>query len=84
MLSGKNPSYFSLAQVQNFLRAPDRYIALSYLRASWQVEDREPICRRLLEKAREHFVAALAPLDANDKHFAELTLMRSMRRCATR
>jgi hypothetical protein len=75
LLARKNPSYFSLAQVQEFLRAPDRYIALSYLRASWQVEGREAHCRRLLEKAREHFVAALAALDAKDKQFAELTLL---------
>jgi len=75
MLSRKNPSYFNLAQIQKYLRAPDRYIALSYVRASWQAENREAICRRLLEKAREHFVAALAAPDANDKHFAELTLL---------
>lgn len=75
MLSRKNPSYFGLAQVQEFLRAPNRYIALSYLRASWQVEEREAHCRRLLEKAREHFVAALSVLDASDKQFAELTLL---------
>jgi hypothetical protein len=75
LLSRKNPSYFSLAQVQEFLRAPDRYIALSYLRASWQVEDREAHCRRLLEKAREHFVAALAAVAATDKQFDELTLL---------
>jgi hypothetical protein len=39
------------------------------------VEGREAHCRRLLEKAREHFVAALAGLDAKDKQFAELTLL---------
>ena len=52
MLASKNPSYFTLAQVQEHLEAPHRHIALSYLRASWQVEDRDAACRRLLEKAR--------------------------------
>jgi hypothetical protein len=75
LLSRKNPSYFSLAQVQGFLHAPDRYIALSYLRASWQVEDHEAHRRRLLEKAHEHFVAALGTVGPADRQFDELTLL---------
>jgi Uncharacterized protein conserved in bacteria (DUF2225) len=75
MLAGKNPSYFSLAQVQEFLRAPHRYIALSYLRASWQVEDRETVSRRLLEKAHSHFVSALAEMKAGDRQFADAALL---------
>jgi hypothetical protein len=75
MLAAKNPSYFTLAQVQQHLEAPHRHIALSYLRASWQVEDREAACRRLLEKAREHFVSALDGMGAEDRQFGDLTLL---------
>ncbi|MEQ1854766.1 MAG: DUF2225 domain-containing protein, partial [Chthoniobacteraceae bacterium] len=75
MLAGKNPSYFSLEQVQEFLRAPHRYIALSYLRASWQVEDRETANRRLLEKALTHFISALAEMKPGDRQFADAALL---------
>src|ERR1043166_4690921 len=75
MLAAKNPSYFALAQVQQHLTAPHRHIALSYLRASWQVEDRETACRRLLEKAREHFVSALDGMGAEDRQFGDLALL---------
>ncbi len=83
MLAAKNPSYFALAQVQKFIGedpidpkpTPSRYIALSYLRASWQVEDREAACRRLLEKAHEYYVAALAETGAEDRRRGELVLL---------
>jgi hypothetical protein len=75
MLAPKNPSYFTLAQVQEFLRAPHRYIALSYLRASWQVEDREAVCRRFLEKAHEHFLGAVSELRPGDRQFADIVLL---------
>ena len=75
MLVSKNPSYFALAQVQQLLKAPHRVIALSYLRASWQVEDREAACRRLLEKAREHYVAALDEAGADERLSHDLALL---------
>ncbi|MEO6785902.1 MAG: DUF2225 domain-containing protein [Chthoniobacteraceae bacterium] len=75
MLASKNPSYFCLAQVQEFLGAPHRHIALSYLRASWQVEDREAVCRRFLEKAREYFVAALAGMGEGDRKRNDVILL---------
>jgi hypothetical protein len=75
LLAGKSPPYFCLAQVQEYLHAPERYVALSYLRASWQVEDRKAVSQRLLEKAREHFAAALAALDVTDRQFPELALL---------
>ena len=75
MLASKNPSYFCLAQVQELLGAPHRHIALSYLRASWQVEDREAACRRLLEKAREHFMAALAEMGEGERKRSDVTLL---------
>ena len=75
MLAAKNPSYFALAQVQQLLKAPHRVIALSYLRASWQVEDREAVCRRLLEKAREHYVAALDEAGADERLSHDLALL---------
>ena len=80
MLAAKNPSYFALALVQAVIGderhpTPHRYIALSYLRASWQVEDRSAACRRSLEKAREHYVAALDPMDAQDPQRGDLALL---------
>ncbi len=75
MLAAKNPSYFTLAQVQQLLEAPHRHIALSYLRASWQVEDREALSKRLLEKSREHFVKALDGMGADDRQFGDLALL---------
>ena len=75
MLASKTPSYFALAQVQQLLNAPHRHIALSYLRAAWQVEEREPACRRLLEKAREHYVAAIGDAGGDSRQRRELTLL---------
>ena len=75
MLAPKFPSYFSLALVQEFLHAPHRHIALSYQRASWQAEDREAMCGRLLEKARGHFLAALAEMKPDDARFGEVALL---------
>ena len=83
MLAAKNPSYFALAQVQKFLGedpadpkpTPPRYLALSYLRASWQVEDRPAACRRLLEKAHEYYTAALDGLDAKGRPAGDLALL---------
>ena len=75
MLASKNPSYFALAQVQQILKAPHRAIALSYLRASWQVEDREKPRRRLLENACEHYLAALDETGTNDPQHRELALL---------
>ena len=75
MLTAKNPSYFALAQVQQLLKAPHRVIALSYLRASWQVEDREVICRRLLEKALEHYAAARAEVRRDYRLRSDLALL---------
>ena len=75
LLARKYPSYFCLAQVQEFLHAPHRHIALSYQRASWQVENREAVCARLLEKAHEHFVAALAEMQPGDARFGEFSLL---------
>ena len=75
LLARKYPSYFCLAQVQEFLHAPHRHIALSYQRASWQVEDREAVCARLLEKAHAHFLAALAEMKPQDSRFGEFSLL---------
>ena len=75
MLAAKNPSYFALAQVQQLLKAPHRVIALSYLRAAWQVEEREAACRRLLEKAREHYVAALDDAGTDERMGRDLALL---------
>ena len=78
MLAAKNPPYFALALVQGLNArnpTPHRVIALSYLRASWQVEDREAACRRLLEKAREHYVAALAESREGDPLRRDLALL---------
>lgn len=80
MLAAKNPSYFALAQVQGMIGGkenptPHRYIALSYLRASWQVEEREAACQRLLEKAREHYVSALADAASDLRLNRELALL---------
>ena len=75
MLTAKNPSYFALAQVQQLLKAPHRVIALSYLRASWQVEEREIISRRLLEKALEHYVAARAEAGRDYRLRSDLALL---------
>ena len=75
MLAAKNPSYFGLAQVQGLLEAPHRSIALSYLRASWQVENREAVCRRFLAKAHEHFLAALAEMKSEDPKRTDVILL---------
>ncbi len=78
MLAAKNPPYFALALVQGLNArnpTPHRVIALSYLRASWQVEDRENACRRLLEKAREHYVAALAETGEGEQPHRDFALL---------
>jgi len=75
MLASKNPSYFCLAQVQELLGASHRHIAMSYLRASWQVEDREAACHRFLEKAREHFMAALEEMGEGEPKRSDVILL---------
>ena len=75
MLASKTPSYFALAQVQQALSAPHRHIALSYLRAAWQVEGRESVSRRLLESAREHYIAAIEDAGSDSRQRRELTLL---------
>lgn len=75
ILASKYPAYFCLAQVQEFLRAPHRYVALSYLRASWQVEAHEASCRRMLERAHVQFAGALSEMKPDDRHLMETAML---------
>ena len=61
--------------MQEFLGAPHRVIALSYLRASWQAEDRPAVCQRLLEKARAYCIAALKDLPSAERRAGDLALV---------
>lgn len=75
MIAAKNPTYFSLAQIQEFLKAPPLFIGQSYLRASWQVEEKETICQRHLTRALEKINAAFAAMKPGDRHYINTTLL---------
>jgi hypothetical protein len=55
MLAAKSPSWACLAQLQEFLSADPVYIAFSYLRASWQVEEKPALSERYLARAYDRF-----------------------------
>lgn len=74
-IASKNPSYFCLAQIQEFLRAPAIYSAHSYLRASWQVEDRDGPRDRCLAQALDRFNAALSVMKTDDAAYANTVLL---------
>jgi hypothetical protein len=76
ILSAKSPSYFCLAQIQQKLKAPPRFIAQSYLRASWQVEDKEAVAARYLAAADQQLSAALEKMEPSDKAYADTALLR--------
>jgi hypothetical protein len=76
ILAGKSPTYFCLAQIQQCLGAPPRFVGQSYLRAAWQVEDKQAIATRYLAAAEEKFTAAMAAMKQSDKPFSETALLR--------
>lgn len=75
LVASKSTSYFCLAQIQRFLKAPEIYTAHSYLRASWQVEDKEGPRDRCLSLALEHFTAALDGMKPDDGEYVNTALL---------
>lgn len=69
MLAAKSPSWACLAQLQEFLSADPVYIAFSYLRASWQVEEKPALAERYLARAYDRFskVAQTMPEGHKDR-----------------
>ncbi len=75
MIAAKSPSYFSLAQIQEFLKAPPLFIGQSYLRASWQVEEKDAQCQRNLARALDKVVLAFAEIKPGDRHYINTALL---------
>jgi hypothetical protein len=76
ILSAKSPPYFCLAQIQELLKASPRFVAQSYLRAAWQVEDNEALAHRYLAAAEEKFAMALRIMERSDKAYVDIALLR--------
>jgi len=77
MFAAKSPSYFSLAQIQQFLKAPPRFVGQSYLRASWQVEEKPLVSARYLAIAEEQIARALAGMAPEEKEYPNTALLRA-------
>ncbi len=75
MLAAKRPTYFCLAQIQQYLKAPPLYIGQSYLRAAWQVEENETITQRYLALALAQLTTATAAMDPADKDRPSILLL---------
>jgi hypothetical protein len=75
MIAAKNPTYFSLAQIQEFLKAPPLFIGQSYLRASWQVEEKDALAQRHLARALDKISAAFSAMKASDRHYINTALL---------
>lgn len=76
ILSAKGPPYFCLAQIQQHLKASPRFVAQSYLRAAWQVEEHEAQALRYLTVAEEKFAQALRIMERSDKAYVDVALLR--------
>jgi hypothetical protein len=74
-LAQKSPSYASLAQIQEFLGAGPLYVGYSFLRASWQVEEKPALCARYLARAYEHFTVALKDMPASHRDRLNVLLL---------
>jgi uncharacterized C2H2 Zn-finger protein len=75
LIAAKSPTYFCLAQIQQALKAPPRFVAQSYLRASWQVEDRPVIAARYLALAAEQFGRACHSMEPGDDAYVDTCLL---------
>lgn len=75
MVAAKSPTYFCLAQIQEFLKAPPLFIGQSYLRASWQVEEKEALCQRHLARALDKITTAFGTMKPGDRHYINTALL---------
>ncbi len=75
MIAAKSPTYFCLAQIQEFLKAPPLFIGQSYLRASWQVEEKEALNLRYLARALDKINAAFSTMKPGDRHYINTALL---------
>jgi hypothetical protein len=75
MLAAKSPSWACLAQLQEFLAAAPVYIGFSYLRASWQVEEKPALCERYLARAYDRFTKVLATMPPGHKDRLNVVLL---------
>lgn len=76
LFAAKSPTYFSLAQIQQFLKAPPRFVAQSYLRAAWQMEEKPLVSARYLSYAEEQLARALGGMLPTDKDYLNTALLR--------
>jgi hypothetical protein len=77
MFAAKGPTYSSLAQIQQYLKAPPRFIAQSYLRAAWQVEDRPVLATRFFISAEQQLARALNGMIPTEKDYPTSALLRA-------
>jgi hypothetical protein len=75
LIAAKSPTYACLAHLQEFLHAPPIYGGYSFLRASWQVEEKPAICERYLHRAHEKFVQVVADLAPDNKDRLNVLLL---------
>ncbi len=75
MIAAKRPTYFCLAQIQQYLKSPPLYTGQSYLRAAWQVEENEMLTQRYLALALAQFTTATASMNPADKDRPNILLL---------
>jgi hypothetical protein len=71
----KYPSYYLLAIIQEWTKAPPFYIGHSYLRASWQLEHKPTAMNQCLERALVNLSAAFSTMKKGEKEYVNTALL---------
>lgn len=71
----KYPSYYLLALIQEWTKAPPIFVGHSYLKASWQLEQKPNAMRQCLERAHANLAKAFASMKGGDAEFANTALL---------
>ncbi len=75
MIAAKSPSWACLAHLQEFLGAEPVHIGFSFLRASWQVEEKPALCERYLSRAYDRFSKVAQTLSPGHKDRLNVLLL---------
>ncbi len=71
----KYPSYYLLALIQEWTKAPPYFIGHSYLRASWQLEHKPQAMNQCLERALANLSTAFATMKRGEKETVNTALL---------
>jgi hypothetical protein len=71
----KYPSYYLLALIQEWTKAPPIFIGHSYLKASWQLEQKPNAMKLCLERSHANLSKAFALMKSGDADFVNTALL---------